>query len=193
MNSHFVGSLDSSVDPENETDPKETTNRNADTDNNVSVSSTARIGIVDGSLWVRDGIGSSEREGGIDLGGELSLDTILDIEWRVGRFDIGIQGLELVRGDVSQPLSQQVVLITSPGSGLVDRQAVGLDLGYCIVSHAPLVNTRLTIDIKSRADERREGVEQLTGSIGRVDLVISLVQLLIWSDLRQRPMGTDFH
>jgi len=165
MNSHFVGSLDSSVDPENETDPKETTNRDADTDNNVSVSSTARIGIVDSSLWVRNGIGSSEREGGIDLGGELSLDTILDVEWRVGRLDVGIQGLELVRGDISQPLSQQVVLITSPRSGLIDRQAVSLDLGYCIVSHALLVNTRLTIDVQGRADERRESVKQLTGSI----------------------------
>ena len=193
MNSHLVGTLDSSVDPENETNPKETTDRNVDTDNDIPVSSTARIGIVDGSLWVRDGIGSSEREGGIDLGGELSLNTILDIEWRVGCLDIGIQGLELVRGDVSQPLSQQVVLITSPGSGLVDRQAVGLDLGYCIVSHALLVNTRLTIDVEGRADERRESVEQLTSSIGRVDLVVSLVHSFIGPDLRQRPMGTDFH
>ena len=193
MNSHFVGSLDSSVDPENETDPKETTNRNADTDNDIPVSSTTRIGIVDSSLWVRNGIGSSEREGGIDLGGELSLDTILDIEWRVGRLDIGIKGLELVRGDVSQPLSQQVVLITSPRSGLVDCQTVGLDLGYCIVSHALLVNTRFTIDVEGRADERRESVEQLTSSVGRVDLVVSLVHSFIGSDLRQRPMGIGFH
>jgi hypothetical protein len=134
MNSHLVRSLDSSIDPENQTDPEETTDRDANTDNNVSVSSPARIGIVDSSLRIRDRIGSSERECGVDLSSKLALDTILDVEWRVGRLDIGIQSLELIRGDIGQPLSQQVVLVTGPGSGLVDGQTISLDSGYCIVS-----------------------------------------------------------
>ena len=130
MNGHFIGSLDSSVDPNNKSEPEQTSNRYTDTNNDIPVSSTARTGAVDTSLWVWDSVGSGEWEGGIDLPSELTLDTGLSVEGRVGRLDIGIEGLELIRWDVGEPLSQEVVLITGPCSRLVNSQTVGLDLRY---------------------------------------------------------------
>jgi hypothetical protein len=106
MNGHFVGSLDSSVDPNDQSEPEKTSDRYTNTDDDISVSSTTRIRAVDTSLRVRDGIGSSEWEGGIDLPSELTLNTRLSVERRVGSLDIGIEGLELIRGDIGEPLSQ---------------------------------------------------------------------------------------
>jgi hypothetical protein len=106
MNGHFIGSLDSSVDPDNQCEPKKTANRYTDTNDDISVPGTTRIRAVDTSLRVRDGIGSSEWEGGIDLPSELTLNTRLGVERRVGSLDIGIEGLELIRGDIGEPLRQ---------------------------------------------------------------------------------------
>jgi hypothetical protein len=130
MNGHFVGSLDSSVDPNNKSEPEKTSNRYADSNDDIPVSSTARTRAVDTRLWVRNGIGCGQREGGVDLPSKLTLDTRLSVKGRVGRLDIGIQGLKLIRWDIGEPLSQEIVLVTGPCSRLVNGQTVSLDLGY---------------------------------------------------------------
>lgn len=127
MNGHFVGSLDSSVNPEDQTEPEKTSNRYTNTNNDVSVSGAARIRAVDSRLRVWNSIGCGQGEGGVDLGSELTLDTRLGVERRVGRFDIGIEDLELIRWDIGEPLSQEIVLVTTPCSRLVHCQAVRLD------------------------------------------------------------------
>jgi hypothetical protein len=121
-------------------------------------------------LWVGNRVGCSEGEGSVDLSRELALDARLVVQWRIGRLDIGVERLKVLRGDIGEPLCQEIILVTAPGTRLVDCQAVRLDLRDWSSAMDDFSVKVLTIDFKSRADQGREGVEELTGRIGRVDL-----------------------
>lgn len=77
VNGHLVRSLNSPVDPEDQREPEDTTDRNAYPDDDISVSGAAGTGIIDGTLRIGDIIGCGKREGGVDLSGELSPNTRL--------------------------------------------------------------------------------------------------------------------
>lgn len=77
MHSSLVGSLDSLVDPEDESDPEETTDSHADANDDIAIAGRANPGrrIVSrrGGHTGRSG----EWESGIDLRSELTLNASL--------------------------------------------------------------------------------------------------------------------
>lgn len=129
VDGHFVGSLDASVDPKDEREPEQTADRDADTNDNVAVSGAAGARVLDGLLRVGHRVGRSEREGGVDMRGQLPPDTILGVQGRVGCLEVGIERLKVLRRDIGEPLREELGLVTVPGCGLVDCQTVRLDLG----------------------------------------------------------------
>ena len=114
MDSHLIGSLDTSVDPEYQSEPQHTSDRDTDTDDDVSISCTAGTRIVDCPLRVRDIVGCGQGKGSIDLRGQLTSNTRLVVQRGPGRLDIGVECLEVLRWNVGEPLSEKCGDITVP-------------------------------------------------------------------------------